>query len=325
MPHSESQFAGLQLNVAGRETRTTGISFDVTVIEHVGRPIAHHVFNQFDEAGLLLSLPRLPGERNTDYKRRLLDVYTRRASATYKGLVYGITRELGLQLYSPFEVFAVQVAGVMSGRNPVIEFDGPEVRIWGDVMLDSAPELTIDRFSMDIGTLVTQINTSLFIGATIPATVDISTERAMRIMDQSTLTVVTAEVLRDNNRNQLTGRNIVEDSIFFSGTNAFRTRVITAEAVMSSGQYFLDRASGLLLSFDAPGPTASTRYRYINDPLGVVASPVILHDVQDRAFKEKLFEQVLLEDGSTTSGLPTALGTDIINELLTVKAELWDE
>lgn len=56
----------------------------------------HHVWNFFDEFGLLLNIPRLYGEKNKDYKERLMDAFRRPASAARRGLYNGITRELGL-------------------------------------------------------------------------------------------------------------------------------------------------------------------------------------------------------------------------------------
>ena len=59
-------------------------------------PELYNIWNCFDEFGLLLSLPRIPGERNREYKARLLDVYTNPANSTYTGLRNGIARELGI-------------------------------------------------------------------------------------------------------------------------------------------------------------------------------------------------------------------------------------
>lgn len=57
----------------------------------------HHVWNFFDEFGLLLNTPRLPGERNKDYKERILDVFKNKSNATGEGLLNGIARELGIR------------------------------------------------------------------------------------------------------------------------------------------------------------------------------------------------------------------------------------
>lgn len=56
----------------------------------------HHIWNVFDEFGLLLGLYRLSGERNAAFKERILDVFRNPANSSKQGLVNGISRELGL-------------------------------------------------------------------------------------------------------------------------------------------------------------------------------------------------------------------------------------
>lgn len=56
----------------------------------------HHIWNFFDEFGLLLDTPRLYGESNYNYKMRLINVFRHPASSTERGLYNGIARELGL-------------------------------------------------------------------------------------------------------------------------------------------------------------------------------------------------------------------------------------
>jgi hypothetical protein len=58
--------------------------------------VLHHVWNFFDEFGLLLDCQRLYGERNREYKERLLDVFRRPGNSTRKGLQNDLARELGL-------------------------------------------------------------------------------------------------------------------------------------------------------------------------------------------------------------------------------------
>lgn len=56
----------------------------------------HHVWNFFDEFGLLLDTPRLYAEKNREYKERLLDVFRHPANSTKQGLEYLMAREVGL-------------------------------------------------------------------------------------------------------------------------------------------------------------------------------------------------------------------------------------
>lgn len=59
--------------------------------------IPHHVWNFFDEFGLLLSCPRIPEEPNMEYKKRILDVFKNPSNSSKDGLVNGIARELSLR------------------------------------------------------------------------------------------------------------------------------------------------------------------------------------------------------------------------------------
>ncbi|UOE58071.1 hypothetical protein [Cytobacillus oceanisediminis] len=56
----------------------------------------HHIWNPFDEFGMLLGIYRLPGERNLAFKERILDVFKNPGGATKNGLINGISRELGI-------------------------------------------------------------------------------------------------------------------------------------------------------------------------------------------------------------------------------------
>lgn len=58
--------------------------------------VEHHVWNVFDEFGLLMDLERLPGEDNTSYRERIFDTNRNPASATREGLRSHIAREVGI-------------------------------------------------------------------------------------------------------------------------------------------------------------------------------------------------------------------------------------
>lgn len=54
------------------------------------------LWNTFDEHGLVTDLIRLPSESNYDYSLRIKDAYKNRGGSSFKGIVNGATRELGL-------------------------------------------------------------------------------------------------------------------------------------------------------------------------------------------------------------------------------------
>jgi len=55
-----------------------------------------------------------------------------------------------------------------------------------------------------------------------------------------------------------------------------------------------------------------------------MASPVIIHNLQSSDFKEKMFEQILLNDGTYTNGAVTALGADLVSELMSIFGLTYD-
>ena len=63
----------------------------------------HHLWNFFDEFGMLLNCPRLHGEKNVDYKKRILDVFKNVANSSKRGFLNGLARELGMRQYVTWE------------------------------------------------------------------------------------------------------------------------------------------------------------------------------------------------------------------------------
>lgn len=99
------------------------IPVEVNIYLAVLTPEIYNVWNCFDEFGLLLSLPRLGGEKNSDYKTRLLDVYANPANSTYSGLRYGISRELGLE-YDDITINKLSDLADPSGASNILNSDG---------------------------------------------------------------------------------------------------------------------------------------------------------------------------------------------------------
>lgn len=62
--------------------------------------ILHHVWNLFDEFGLLVGLQRLYKETNLFYKERILDVFRRPGNSSRDGIIAGLERELDLPVNS---------------------------------------------------------------------------------------------------------------------------------------------------------------------------------------------------------------------------------
>ena len=121
---------GLTVNVdyINEPALSIGCYFNITEI-HTVTPTDNiklrTVFNEFDEHGLINGLRRIPGEKNATFKRRILDVFVHRSNSTYRGLVNGITRELGLSLFYPLLIRPKRNNDLtFLATDPYVVFDG---------------------------------------------------------------------------------------------------------------------------------------------------------------------------------------------------------
>jgi len=304
-----------------------GHKFNVHEIATVAVPSARTTWNQFDEHGLVLSLERLRGETNWEYKRRLQDVFVNMANSSYRGMVNGITRELGLALFEPLVINPkVDHAGNFLAPDPYIRFDGAYLYLYSDYgndMLDWA----IDRYEPGgnyehLYRLAEFVNTTAFFEAHIIEGIDPYT-RSMTIVNQSNRTMVISEDAQESTRFNLENDKIVPGSISFSDTKTFRREMSSASSVAAAGQYHINYKSGMVTVGSVPPPGVTIRYQHSEYPFLPKASPVIVHDITSEGFRSKMFAQELQEDGTYELALPTEVGVDIMNELLSVIPMYW--
>ena len=292
-------------------------------------PVQHQVFNELDRIGILLGLKRLESERNPEYKQRLLDVFVNRAGSTYRGLINGITRELGLELFDAFTIEPKRssVTGLTLGANPVVIFNETKCLVYSDYSLgEDGLELEIERFDQDapayiLSGLVNLINSTGYFVCNIISGVNGNT-RAMTVFNQSTIATVPSEALDlAGARIKLQNENLVDGSVVVRSTNLVE-RVDAQDDLVSLGQYYIDTTQGVIYSTVAPASGSAIRYQFRNDDYIARASPVIIHNIQSTDFRSKMFDQMTLS-GETTDGAPTGLGAELINELLSVYPIGW--
>ena len=282
--------------------------------------------NQFDDFGAILSLKRLDGETNWEFKRRIHDAGTNLANSSYRGMINGVTRELGFSLFG-----AVQInprrdqSGRFLATDPYIKIDGVWIKLYSDYKNDVL-DWAIDRFEPGgnyehLGRLVDMINTTVFFEASLVAGVDPYT-RSMTLLNQSNRNVVTFEKIPNSDKFQLLNPYLVRGTVFFNNRTTFRTEVSEEGLVLSPGDYWIDYPKGIIKVFTIPSKSDSVRYQYTVFPLIVTASPVIIHDISNDNFKVKMFNTALY-DGVYQFGTARELGVDIINELMSVVPLYW--
>jgi hypothetical protein len=299
---------------------STGHSVDVQATQTVGVPTATSAWTAFDEHGLSLALKRLRGERNEDYRRRLFDVFANRANSAYRGLINGMTRELNLEQFEALTVNPkLDTDGSLLAPDPYIKFNGAYLYLYSDYANDEL-DYKIDRYEPggnyeDLGRLVAYINTSAYFEAGQAAGVDPYT-LSMCVFNQSNRSEVDFESVPASTRFRLYNKFIVPNSVFFTNRTVFKSEVASVAAITSAGDYYIDYATGIVTCYTIPVLGEGVRYQYTVYPFRPKASPVIIAPVAGEDFKSKMFSQELQDDGTYVNGVPSALGIDIINEIM---------
>jgi hypothetical protein len=285
------------------------------------------VWNEFDEHGLIVGLPRLKAEKNWEYKRRLKDVMIHRSNSTYRGLVHGITRELGLSLFSPIQINPRRNEnGAFYADDPYIKFDGAYLYLYSDYK-NGTLDHKIDRYERGgnyehLIRLIDFINETTYFEASLETGYD-PYIKSMTILNQSNRDVVYAEDVQVSTRFKLDKEYIVDGSLITNNRSIFGIEKSTVNNVSAAGNYFIDYKTGIVTLYQIPTVGTAVRYEYSIFPFKPIASPIILYDINNDNFRTKLFNQILQDDGTYSHGLPTELGTDIINELMSITPMYW--
>lgn len=308
-------------------TGSVGYSFNVSSVRHILTPKPHAPFTELDEHGLTLSLDRLRSERNELYRRRLLETISRRANATYQGLIHGITRELGYELYKSMWVNpTLDGTGQFKAPDPYIKFEEAYLYLYSDYQNDTL-EAKINRYQKGgafehLWRLVNRVNMSAYFEAGLYPGVDLWTS-SMTILNQTNREYVDREEVPGSTKFRLEKYPVCKDTVWFSDRSVYQVEVDTEAEVTAKGKYYIDYHNGYVTAYLPPVPGTSVQYKYHQYPFWAWASPVILHNINSEDFMTEMFEQVLQDDGTYANGVVTALGRDIINELLTYYPMYW--
>jgi hypothetical protein len=300
--------------------------FTVTLAEAVDVLTPRVAWNQFDEHGNSISLARLRGETNWEYKRRILDVFSHQANSSYKGMIHGITRGLGLSLFQPISIWTKldPQTNQFAAPDPYIKFDGVYLHLYSDFESDEL--VSINRYQPGgnyehITRLVDIINTSVFFGAAIEPGIDPYT-RSMTILNQSNRVQFSEDIQRST-KFKLEKDKLVSGSVRFSDDSFLTNEVASEDRLARSGDYYIDYWNGIIAIYVVPSFNVVIYYDYIEDSFKPWASPIILHSVSNENFRAAMFDQILQDNGTFAHGLPTRLGSDIINELLSIVPLYW--
>lgn len=303
-----------------------GLYFNVNVLHQVLIPEARSSWGAFDEHGLSSSLQRLQEEKNSSYKRRIRDAWARQANSSNNGILFGLTRELNLSITETLQVNPrIDANGNFLAPDPLIQFDGAYLYLYSDYS-NNLLDYKIDRYESGrnyeyVSDLVDLINSTVFFEAGVIGTH--AQTRSMCIYNQQNLRFVDVESVPVSTKFRLEKEFIRPGTVFFSDRRTFMNEVSTESSVNKLGDFYIDYRNGIVKVFCEPIPGTHVRYQYFQYPFIVRSSPVIVCDINNLNFKPKVFDQILTDEQVETDGLPTRLGVDIVNELLTLKGGLY--
>lgn len=315
----------------GNGVKLLGFLFNVTTpTQASGKPEKKSIVNSFDLAADIVSLDRIAGESNADFKQRIMDTSVNPGGPTYYGFINNLTRDLGL---SKDKAILIQLKQDSSGsyvaRNPRVDILANRVVLYSDWRPDGTAVIdktirtykTTDAGYMLSG-LVAAINTSSCFSATIYSGVRPN-------LHSSTLIRVSTDIyaLRDpiegSTFTDLTGQHIVEGSMVFDETSIFRTEVTTTPA--ADGEYKVDYENGKVYPYNTPSGTLGVTYHYGLFPLTVYFTPIQVFSLQDEDFLDELFHLETLDSGEEQRGLPNTEGSEVFHQLFKENKVFWGE
>lgn len=141
-------------------------SYDLVAINNIvyTELESHLVWGPYDEIGLILGCPRLPGERNDEYRLRLLNVFEAPPGASRQGLLNHLGRSLGLdrskiRLYEFSDSYVAELYNQSTLDNELWEFLTLAAQVNGAV--GSSYWDIIDNFNKGVRYLPIQWDQSL--------------------------------------------------------------------------------------------------------------------------------------------------------------------
>lgn len=278
----------------------------------------------FDHFGSIVSLPRLPEEKNSAYLARLKDVVVHKANSSYAGLVNGITRELGLTKERAIEI-RIRSSYQTDRQRVRFVLDESYATIYSTWIPDEFRNMRL------VPVVEQQIELSTLIGGTIENLVDWINESEIysaEVLSNGTASVFglgridsvtfVLETLPPQEIMKLPHGNIVEGKITLSLDPSMDRQVSTPSAY---GEWSLDSTNGILKAFTQPSSPLSVNYLTTLELFYGEYSPVQVQDLSADAVQERYFEQITntvyeTTDDILTNGLPLNRTYGILRKVL---------
>jgi len=315
----------------GNNVKFQGFSFLIEVpSEYTGTPEAKNIVNHFDLTSDLVSLNRIEGESNIDFKQRIMDVAVHPGGGTYDGVINGITRALGYAREKAIKIeLALDSSGDPIARNPRVEILSNKVILYSDHRPDGTQTIdkTIRIYQPEdagyfVEDLVSQINSSQCFTASAYSGIRPNMHSTNLVRGNTDLYIQGDPLITDT-RTILSAQNIVEGSFVFDEDDLFQTEVTTTPS--AEGEYMIDRVNGKFYTYSIPQGDLGVSYHAGVFPFEVDYSPIKIYTLQDDDFQYELFDHETLDSGEEANALPNREGSEIYHQLFDETEVFWGE
>jgi len=307
-----------------------------------GTPIFYHPRNLLDGHGEMFDLDRLPGEEGVFYKRRLEEAATLRANSTVRGLTYGITRELGLEIKIGLIISPTSTSSEYVASSPFSQVSSTKLSLWENYaadLIDSEIGIFDHNGSYLLSDLVTEINRSKFFVAKLGPYVT-GNERSSGLIPSMSRGSKIYKVPAVN-RFLFEHTNIIPGSVFFSEKDIFSKEfspeivggieppslitftVFINGGLAEEGDFRINYRKGEVNVYQKPSGMGICRYNFLSFPWYILWSPIEIYSLRDTEYQEKVFESENMPDLTTQNGTLTLEGTQVFREIFRKSPCMW--
>lgn len=312
--------------MAGR--KSIGFSFNIKLpTEITATPKSQNIANSFDYMANLVSLTRLDGESNIDFKKRIWDARVHPAGPDYEGVLNAISREFG---YIRERTLTIDLKYGSDGSpiapSPRVDILANRIVLYSDWRPDGTEVIDKEIRTYQLGdtgyylaNLVDEINTSEYFSATIEPGIRRNLHSSCLVRETSDFYIMSHGIKAD----RITIFDfdiIIKGSVIFEEKGIFETEVLNPS---ESGEYYIDYTEGFVKSYDIPSGDLGCSFHAAVFPMIIDSLPIQIFSFQDDNFQDELFEKRRLESGEVIRGLPNPEGADIYNQLFMKTKVFW--
>ena len=216
--------------------------------------IVNNIFNELDQFGALQKLDRHLGEKSYDYVERLIDSYFHPGNSTRNGLIYGLSRELGVSIIPTIRISHSSVFDLAFKDHLITLTIGVNDHSETINMLIDSPLSAFETAMETLGFTVTSLNSGYYSSLTLKNILNITnTERLYGLIFQdssyvqlpvkSGYTVLSGSVEVEN-MDEVQSQNELDAALtasyFVDGGIVKTNRVMNSSNIVNFTQYTLE-------------------------------------------------------------------------------------